>query len=135
MRLTRAEQMIGAKLDAAKVSKQLKALGFKVVLKGDVLACTVPHWRQFDVAIEEDIVEEVARLYGYHNIVDVLPSGETPIPVFDQQVEYIDKLKDLFKGAGFTETYTYSMISEKLHQLGGRMQKEALRLLNPLDDQ
>ncbi len=134
LRLERAQAFIGAKLNAGTVKKQLEALGFEVKKgKKGALACVVPHWRQFDVTIEEDLIEEVARLYGYHNIGNVLPSGVLPTPVFDKQLEAEDKLKTVMQGAGFTELYTYSMVSEALLKLSGRQVEDAIRLLNPLD--
>lgn len=132
--LSRAEAFLGAQLKEADVKKQLEALGFEVKKGGrGTLRCTVPHWRQFDVAIEEDLIEEVARLYGYHNVDNLLPSGRLPAPVFDKQLEAEDALKTTMQGAGFTEVYTYSMVSEALLKLSGRQADEAIRLLNPLD--
>lgn len=134
LEIVRAEAFIGAKLKEAEVKKQLEALGFEVK-KGSrgVLRCAVPHWRQADVTIEEDLIEEVARLYGYHNVSNLLPSGQLPTPVFDKQLEAEDRLKTLMQGAGYTEVYTYSMVSEALLKLSGRKVDEAVRLLNPLD--
>jgi len=135
MSIAKAELMIGAKLKSSIVKKQLVALGFKVEIDGDTVTCQVPHWRQYDVTIEEDLLEEVARLYGYQNIENKLPSGQMPEPVFDKQFEGQSMIKHLMKELAFTETYTYSMVSEELHELGGRHLKEAIRLLNPLDDE
>ncbi len=134
LRLERAEAVIGAKLKETDVKKQLLALGFEVSKgKKGSLVCAVPHDRQFDVTIEEDLIEEVARFYGYHNIANALPSGMMPTPIFDKQLEAEDKLKMVMQGAGFTELYTYSMVSEALLALSGRQVDEAIRLLNPLD--
>ncbi len=134
MRLSQAEKFIGSKLNVKTITKQLEALGFEVQAKKETLICTVPHWRQYDVSIEEDLIEEVARMYGYQNIEDKLPSGELPRPVFDPVLEAEEKLEDTMQALGFNEVYTYSMVSEELHALGGRYQDEAIRLINPLDD-
>jgi phenylalanyl-tRNA synthetase beta chain len=134
LRLERAEQFLGAKLKESTVKTQLEALGFAVKKgKKGVLVCFVPDWRQFDVTIEEDLIEEVARLYGYHNVGNLLPSGRLPTPVFDKQLEVEDALKTVMQGAGYTEVYTYSMVSESLLALSGRQVEQAIRLLNPLD--
>lgn len=134
LHLERAEQFLGAKLKETTVKIQLESLGFEVKKgKKGVLVCSVPDWRQFDVTIEEDLIEEVARLYGYHNVGNLLPSGRLPTPVFDKQLEAEDSLKTLMQGAGFTEVYTYSMVSESLLALSGRQVEQAIRLLNPLD--
>ena len=130
----RAEQFIGAKLDKQKMKRTLTSLGFEGRSSAEsYITCAVPHWRQFDVAIEEDLIEEVARFYGYHNIANALPSGAMPTPHFDKQLDAEDKLKTLMQGAGFTELYTYSMVSESLLALSGRQVEDAIRLLNPLD--
>lgn len=134
MRIAQAEKFIGTKINEKTVSKQLEALGFEVASKDGVLSCLVPHWRQYDVSIEEDIIEEVARMYGYQNIANRLPSGELPRPVFNAVLEAEDRLTDTLLGLGFNEVYTYSMVSETLHTLSGRYQEEAIRLINPLDD-
>ncbi|MBI4122321.1 MAG: phenylalanine--tRNA ligase subunit beta [Parcubacteria group bacterium] len=133
--LARAEQFIGEKLKAATVKKQLEALGFEVKAKKNAFVCAVPHWRQYDVAIEEDLIEEVARLYGYHNVKNALPSGQLPAPEFNAQLEYEDRLKTTMKGVGFTEVYTYSLVSAGLLKLSGRHVDQAIKLLNPLDNE
>lgn len=135
MSLSRAEELIGAKLKASEVKKQLNALGFNVHAGGDRFKCSVPHWRQYDVAIEEDLIEETARLFGYQNIPSRLPSGQMPVPEFNLQLDGELDLKQYLKSAGLTEVYTYSMVSEELHAIGGRQIKEAMRLLNPLDEE
>lgn len=135
MRFEQAEKYVGAKLDRSKVFDQLHHLGFGMKNHNDDhITVLVPHWRQYDVTIEEDLIEEVARLYGYQNIKDVLPSGEMPVPQVNKHLIWEGHLKNLLKGLGCTEVYTYSMVSEALLELSGRHQKEAIRILNPLDD-
>lgn len=133
MAMANAEKVIGAKLKDAQVKKWLDALGFEPKIAKGIVTCKVPHWRQFDVAIEEDIIEEVARMYGYQNIANALPSGEMPVPEINAEIEYTDKLKSAMQGAGCTELYTYSMVSEALLKLGKRQVENAIKLLNPLD--
>ncbi len=133
MEIANAERVIGAKLKDAQVKKWLDALGFEVkIAKGKVTA-KVPHWRQFDVAIEEDLIEEVARMYGYQNIENALPSGMMPTPQINAHLEYEDRLKTVMQGAGYTELYTYSMVSEAMLKLSKRQVESAIKLLNPLD--
>lgn len=133
MQIANAERVIGAKLKEAQVKKWLDALGFEPKIAKGVVTCKVPHWRQTDVTIEEDIIEEVARMYGYQNIENALPSGAMPTPEINPEIEYTDKLKNTMKGAGYTELYTYSMVSESLLKLSRRQVDAAIKLLNPLD--
>lgn len=71
---------------------------------------TAPSWR-YDIAVEEDLVEEVARLYGYENIADELPpafgAGE-----YRPGEERLRKLRQMLKDLGFSEAITYSFIDE-----------------------
>lgn len=135
MTVEKAEKYIGTSLSVPTMKKQLTDLGFKVTANKTSIECEVPHWRQYDVAIEEDLIEEVARLHGYQNIENKLPSGELPFPEFTPQLEWESSLRSLLSGSGFTECFTYSMVSEQLHALGGRKLDEAIRILNPLDDE
>src|SRR4029078_12192489 len=89
--------------------------------------------RNNDIEIQEDIVEEVARVFGYFKIPNKLPQ-------FFQQDYYhqdsdsfhwIQKIKEAFAFWGFNETYTYSMVSEVLFD--GPVER-AIRLKNPLTD-
>lgn len=133
MEIVNAERVIGAKLKDAQVKKWLDSLGFEVkIAKGKVTA-KVPHWRQFDVTIEEDLIEEVARMYGYQNIENALPSGKMPTPEINAHLEYEDRMKTVMQGAGYTELYTYSMVSEALLKLSKRHVEGTIKLLNPLD--
>ena len=112
------QDRIGVKLETDFVTKTLKGLGFKTTLKkGDDksqnLICTVPTWRTHDVTIPEDIVEEVARIYGYHNVPSRLVTGEFPQPnPQEQQFYWEDKIKQALKHWGFYENYTYSLVSQ-----------------------
>ncbi len=110
----------------------LKKLGFSVERKNDSLLVTVPSYRVGDVEMEEDVIEEVARVYGYHNLPSILPptGNITPYHQSTDQFYWERKVKSAFKYWGFTETYTYSMVSEEL--LEGSPE-DAVKLKNPLD--
>jgi len=93
---------------------------------------TVPSWRNTDIAIEEDVIEEIARVFGYHNIPSELPPFTIAKPFHQSNIFFWeDRAKDAMKYWGFIETYTYSMVSEKL--LTGSSE-QTIELTNPLDN-
>lgn len=97
----------------------------------DWLAITVPWWR-LDVAIEEDIFEEIGRIYGYNNFPSSLPKGEAPLFEENQSAKVGKEIKDILVGAGFNEVYNYSFVSEKALKITGTDPKKAIRVANPI---
>ena len=97
------------------------------------IECTIPTYRN-DLKIEEDLIEEVARIYGYNNFPKTIPAGQIPtkqIPYFkDYKIE--EKTKNILKASGFSEVYTYSLISEKDLVDIGLKPKNILRIDNPV---
>ncbi len=75
------EERLGIKLSSIKVEQILKDLGFQIKTTEEAntkYEIFVPSWRGNDIEIPEDIVEEVARIYGYHNLPSILPTGRLP---------------------------------------------------------
>ncbi len=129
------EQRLGVKLTLNKIIKILESLGFRATINKQHLTIKVPSWRAKDVDIPEDIVEEVARIYGYQNLPSVLP------PLHQQPVkpkttfEWEEKVKDLLKNWGTTEVYTYSMQSEDQLANFGLKLEDHLKIKNPLSSE
>lgn len=125
--------IIGVDISDAKIKKILTDLEFTPIQKESKISVTVPSFRLGDVANEEDIIEEVARVYGYHNIPSILPPLQTSA-VYHQATDpfyWERRIKSAFKYWGFTETYTYSMVSADM--LEGPV-IDVLTLKNPLDE-
>ncbi|RJQ37004.1 phenylalanine--tRNA ligase subunit beta [Candidatus Microgenomates bacterium] len=123
--------VIGVKIPIKKSGEILKKLGFETNIEPKNLLVTVPSWRNNDMEIEEDIVEEIARVYGYYKLPSLLPPLTYATPYhMSKNPFYIEKrIKEALKYWGFTETYSYSLVSEDL--LEGPT-KEALEVSNPL---
>lgn len=123
---------IGVDIPLKKCVTFLEGLGFGVEITNSNLKVKVPSWRELDVTIPEDIIEEVARMYGYHNIPSLLPPFDYATPYHQARNQFFweQKAKDTLKFWGLTEVYTYSMVSETL--LEGPI-TEAITLSNPLD--
>lgn len=111
----------------------LQKLGFKTTTKGDLLEAEVPFSRLNDVFIEEDLIEEIARIYGYQRLPSVLPplNSITSYHMDKNEFYWEQRIKNALKYWGFTECYTYSMISEDLFE---GPTSDAVEIKNPLSE-
>jgi len=125
--------IIGVKIDPVRASKSLKALGFKNNLTKTSIKVSVPSFRSNDAGIEEDIIEEIARTYGYHNLPSALPPIIDPQSAhpFVDEFYFEQRVKNALKYWGFIETYTYSFVSESLFE--GPLE-DAVTIENPLNE-
>jgi len=111
----------------------LKSLGFDVA-GSSVLKVTVPWWRSGDVEFDYDLIEEIARIYGYHNLPTELPTGVIPLNQKDPVLFWEDRAKNVLAGIGFSEVYNYSMVSRSLLNKIGFDQLALLKINNPLNE-
>lgn len=107
LRLARVAQVLGVRFDAEGVNACLGPLGFETQTIGaDAVRVQVPGHRRFDVAREEDLIEEIARRHGYDAFPDELrpfrPSAVPTHPLFVLE----DRLRDLLVGRGLLEAHT-----------------------------
>ena len=123
-------QIMGVKVDLEESQNILESLGFKTKMKNNTIEAVVPHWRNNDIEIPEDLVEEIARIYGYHNLPNVLPPITSLNFQKDSTFEWEDKIKDCLKHWGFTETSSYSMVGKNLTS----NPQDHLKITNPLTD-
>jgi len=127
LNLDRVESILGMKVPKAKVIAYLKSLGFTV---DDSLRITIPTIRR-DIEIEEDLIEEIARLIGYDNIPSKHPFGLLGAAKSDDDLTIVNKVKTIFEGTGFTEVYNYSFIGEDdVKKL--ELKPDCLELENPI---
>ncbi|MFH1433784.1 MAG: phenylalanine--tRNA ligase subunit beta, partial [Candidatus Uhrbacteria bacterium] len=109
----KAQALIGIPIKETEMIKTLKALGFEAKKKDDLYEVEVPYWRDHDIEASVDLVEEVARVYGYDNLPSELPSGklpdELPLPSFAWE----RFVKNTLKAAGASEVYSYSFTSRE----------------------
>jgi phenylalanyl-tRNA synthetase beta chain len=126
------DTIIGIEIPEKTITEILTNLGFTVKVVDSIFSVEVFTSRINDIQIPEDIVEEVARVYGYSKIPNILP----PSPHLDyyhqdkSEFYWITKMKNAFKFWGFNEVYTYSLVSESLFD--GPIE-HAVKLKNPLD--
>jgi phenylalanyl-tRNA synthetase beta chain len=109
----RARSMIGMHLETKQMLGYLETLGFTIAPNGgESFSVTVPYWRDKDIEHDIDLVEEVARMYGYGNLPSQLPESAPPRKAVAHDLLVEDALKQLFKSAGYTEFYSNSLVSE-----------------------
>jgi phenylalanyl-tRNA synthetase beta chain len=131
------EERIGKKIGQKEIVNILSKLGFVCEIEKDKIKVIVPTWRSGrDVSLPEDIVEEVARIYGYNNIEPVMPQISMEAPLIVEQLFFKEKIKQILSGsARATEVYNYSFVGEK--QLKKLKMDIAghVRLANPITSQ
>ena len=102
------KKVLGIDIDNLEVINILKSLGFEVIEKESMLEVIVPT-RRLDILIEEDLIEEVGRIYGMDKIVGKLPKLDVVVGKYDKTKRSIKhKLCDL----GLNETLSYTLISK-----------------------
>ncbi len=125
---------LGVEINPNRAIQILLSLGFKTSLEIASLKATTPSWRAQDVESDVDLIEEIARIYGYHNLPSTLP-GDPPPNRADSHLANVIELKKALKMLGLTEVITYSIISKKLLSVSQISEKNAVELANPLTDQ
>jgi phenylalanyl-tRNA synthetase beta chain len=109
MRLSRARKVLGISLDADVVARLLKGLNLACQQAGEEFTVTPPAHR-FDIAIEEDLIEELARLHGYDKIPARLPAGSLAILPQDERKRSVWHLRRLLAGRDYQEVVNYSFV-------------------------
>ncbi|MCM3611434.1 phenylalanine--tRNA ligase subunit beta [Planococcus sp. MERTA32b] len=112
----------------------LNRLQFKTEAMNNQLMISVPTRRQ-DIQIEEDIVEEIARLYGYDEIPSTLPETATSPGGLSPYQQKRRIVRNYMEGAGLLQATTYSLTSEKSATQFAMKQTELTRLLMPMSEE
>lgn len=117
---------LGIEIPKKDILNMLSPLGFKSLWEGKILKTQVPSFRAEDINIPEDIIEEIARIYGYHNLPSKVMSGVIPDKPKGSLFDFEDNVKNILKGYGACEVYTLSLVSKEKTSEG------SLKLTNPL---
>ena len=135
MRLARAEKVIGIPLTNEIVAAVFKRLGFEFKQEGDVFVVMPPSYR-FDIEIEEDLIEEVARMYGFENIPDQPPVASLKMSAKPESKRGIHLLRQRFALQGYQEAVNFGFTDlESEKRLAGTSQKDVIAVLNPIASQ
>lgn len=130
VRLNKIHAYVGT-ITVSEIRSTLESLGFGVSTAKDLVTVRVPSYRR-DIRIDVDVIEEIARVYGYHNIPAKLPQGEPPVVLPHPSLVWEEEIKLRLRDWGYTELLTYSMISENLMDAFGFDKEKAYRISNPL---
>ncbi|MGV0167276.1 phenylalanine--tRNA ligase subunit beta [Furfurilactobacillus sp. WILCCON 0119] len=106
--LTRINHVLGTTLTAAAVQTLFDHLNFPTTNDGETFTVTVPV-RRWDIAIEADLMEEVARLYGYDNLPSTLPTGPTTPGSLTSAQRIMRDARHLLEGAGLNQAISYAL--------------------------
>lgn len=126
---------LGLELPLTKIVAILEKLEFRVKTVRNTLQVTPPTFRQADITIPADVIEEIARIYGYHNLLSVVMPTRIPLSYpTDVNFSAENTLKHFLADVGWQEVYTYSMVSQALAEQSGFSVKQHAALANPLTD-
>jgi phenylalanyl-tRNA synthetase beta chain len=109
LRTARVHRVLGVSLTADEIAKILSRLGMVVQRQGEDFSVTPPSYR-FDIAIEEDLIEEVARVHGYENIQPLPPQASMNILPQIEAMRPLSKVRQTLVQRDYQETINYSFV-------------------------
>jgi phenylalanyl-tRNA synthetase beta chain len=132
IQLTRSklDRILGISIATETVTEIFQRLGFAVTAEHDSWQVSVPTYR-FDISISEDLIEEVARVYGYNNIPNIAPVASLKMRDHAEAEISVNSLRDVLVVRGYQEAITYSFVDPKVQQVLFPT-VEALVLPNPI---
>ena len=124
------DSLLGHHIETETVTEIFERLGFAVKYANDVWTVTSASWR-FDIEIEEDLIEEVARIYGYNSIPNNAPLAHLRMREHKESDLDLSRIKTALVDADYQEAITYSFVDPKVQTLL-HPEIEALVLPNPI---
>jgi len=138
--ITDIQRIIGVQVSKDKIIKILSNLGFNNHVdhgRDELVTVQIPSYRSRDVLIKEDLIEEIARIYGYHNLPNNIQSS-----VYIKQPKEAElmfnlqsKIKYFLKHLGLNEVMNYSMISEKMIKKSDLIIEDHLAIKNSISEE
>ncbi|OLF40526.1 MULTISPECIES: phenylalanine--tRNA ligase subunit beta [unclassified Psychrobacter] len=129
--ISKVREVVGIEIEPAVMVRILTQLGFEVAQQAESLICTPPSYR-FDMSIREDLIEEIARIYGYDNIPSVLPHLQVSMD-YDDTADLTHEMKLALVNNGYMEAISFSFSDAKLETLlDDEALGEVLALANPI---
>ena len=133
LRVARAVKVIGMDLTQARMAQALRGLGLPVSEGEGTLTVTPPSFR-FDLQIEEDLIEEIARMVGYEQLPTTPPRAPITARLRAEASRSPYAVRRQLAGLGYQETINYSFVEERWErELAGNA--DPIRLLNPIASQ
>ncbi len=133
LRLSRVQRVLGIDLEEKMVAQLLQRLHFNFTRTDGIFNVTPPPHR-FDLAIEEDLIEELARIYGYDNVPAAVPRARLAMLPEPETSRTLSQLRQILVGRDYQEVINYSFVDPAWeHELAGN--NIPLALKNPLSSQ
>ncbi|WP_159564250.1 phenylalanine--tRNA ligase subunit beta [Budvicia diplopodorum] len=130
LRRHKLDRLVGHVIPDEQVTDILTRLGCNVTYNGDSWTAVAPSWR-FDMAIEEDLIEEIIRVYGYNSVPDVPLRADLVMTAHREATLSLRRVKTLLVDRGYQEAITYSFVDPKVQSLL-HPDQEALILPSPI---
>ena len=122
--------ILGLEIDKDEIINIFERLGFKVIDNHDNLKVIVPS-RRIDISIKEDLIEEVARIYGIDKIIGKLPILPTKRGTYNK---FIRGVREILSSLGLNETLSYTLIPENIAHMYTLDEFETINVLDPMSD-
>ncbi len=130
LRVARAAKVIGMPVTQEQCEGVMTRLGLQSTSEPGVITVTPPSWR-FDIRIEEDLIEEVARIVGYRLLPDTPPLAPVTAHVRPEGNRGLSAVRRVLADLGYQETIGFSFVEERWeHELAGNA--DPIRVLNPI---
>jgi phenylalanyl-tRNA synthetase beta chain len=130
LRQDRVRRVLGISLAEAEIAGLLQRLGMPFTQASDEFAVTPPSYR-FDIEIEEDLIEEIARLYGYENILPLPPLAKMTMLADNESRSSMLAVREQMVANDYQEVVTYSFVDESWER-NLASNDQAVRLRNPI---
>ena len=122
--------LLGLTISKEEIISIFNRLGFGVKENGNELKVTVPS-RRIDISIKEDLIEEVARIYGIDKIVGTLPILPTKRGTYNK---FLRGVREILSSLGLNETLSYTLIPQNISHMYTLDEFEEINLLDPMSD-
>ena len=133
MRTARAQKVIGVPLDDALIGDIFTRLGLPYTLEAGVFSVTAPSYR-FDIEIEEDLIEEVARVYGFENIPANAPVAPNTMRIEPENTRSLFAVRHQLADLGYQEVVNMSFVEEQWER-DFSANSDPIKLQNPIASQ
>ncbi|MBU1262200.1 phenylalanine--tRNA ligase subunit beta [bacterium] len=133
LRPDRVNKILGTHISSNEMAGILSGLCFEVSPKESALNVSVPSFRG-EIEREIDLVEEIARFYGYDKIEETMPESPV-IPHFNKEYQFIERVGEIMVGCGLVEVINVSFVGKDTLILFGFPENDVVKLLSPLSSE
>ncbi|HET6460930.1 MAG TPA: phenylalanine--tRNA ligase subunit beta [Syntrophales bacterium] len=138
LRIGRVNEILGTDINATEIIKALESLEMTVRPEKNGVYLVSPPTYRVDITREIDLIEEIARLYGYDRVPATLPPVSVMAVRKDRQQVVVDRIRELMRGSGYSEIITFSFVSpDSARCLGIREDDDRCKMVkvrNPLTE-